>query len=63
MSTYTHGIYEATVCDDLHVEVRRNGVLFDRPGPWADHTAADEWAQLACAYYTIKDEREAQTQP
>lgn len=56
MTTYTHGIYEATVTDDFRVEVRRNGVLFDRPGPWADHAAADEWAQLAPGYYTVQDE-------
>lgn len=59
MKTYTHGIYEATVTDDFHVEVRRNGVLFNCPGPWADHVGADAWAQIAPNYYTIEDEKAA----
>jgi|DEB0MinimDraft_3_1074331.scaffolds.fasta_scaffold395041_1 hypothetical protein len=59
MNTYTHGIYTATVTDDNHVEVTKNGVLFNRPGPWADQQGADTWAQVAPAYYTIEDEKAA----
>jgi hypothetical protein len=60
MNTYTDGIYTATVTDDNYVEVTRNGVLFNRPGPWADRESAIAWAELVPAYYTREDEKAAQ---
>lgn len=43
--TYTEGAYTAEVTDDNYVEVKKNGVLVDRPGPWGDHEGARQWAE------------------
>lgn len=54
--TYTQGEYTARVFDDCFVEVDRNGIVFDRPGPWGDHEGARQWAELIVAKYATQPE-------
>lgn len=53
--TYTAGVYTAEVFDDFYVEVSKNGVVFDRPGPWGDHEGARAWAELIVNHYHLND--------
>lgn len=46
VKTHTAGRYTATVLENLIVEVRCDGELIDRPGPWGDFEGADGWASL-----------------
>ena len=49
--TYTAGRYTARVYDDHMVEVDKDDVTFDRPGPWGDHEGARQWAELIVNKY------------
>lgn len=46
IATYTQGAYTAQVTDDFYVELSKNGLIIDRPGPWGDLEGADQWAQI-----------------
>lgn len=59
--TYTSGAYTARVFDDNMVELEKNGVVFDRPGPWGDHEGARQWAELIVGAKNLEEQE--QTQP
>lgn len=46
MNIYKHAEFEATVTETNYVEVRKNGVLIDNPGPWGDYEGARAWAEV-----------------
>lgn len=51
MTTFTQGEYTAEVTDDHKVKVTKDGILFDHPGPWADHDSAAQWAEAIVGAY------------
>lgn len=52
--TYTAGAYTARVTADAYVEVETEGIVFDRPGPWANVDNARQWAELIVARYALE---------
>ena len=58
--TYTAGRYTARVFDDNMVELEKNGVVFDRPGPWGDHEGARQWAELIVNAKNLEEQEQAQ---
>jgi len=51
--TFTAGDYSAQVFDDAMVEIRYQGLLIDRPGPWGDCDGAIAWADLIVQKFAV----------
>lgn len=54
IDTFTQDIYTAKVFDDAMVEVFKNDVLIDNPGPWGDVNGAAQWAEAIVGKYATE---------
>lgn len=61
--TYTAGPYTAEVHDDNYVELKKDGILIDRPGPWRHHEGARLWAEQAPGARHAADQAPAEPAP
>lgn len=59
INTYSAGRFTSKVFADAMVEVQKDGITFDRPGPWGDIDGAEAWAKLIVNKYDLEDKETA----